>query len=381
MKSRRISRVRLRRARTLQVYWTGADPTFENFLTHSIVSASPVAFRILCFFNDWRHAEDVAAELPEFSPHSVQTAVRQLVANKFLLEENSPAVKQDEKLAKEWAHWLPHGSFHFSTRNITYITPEAGRLAAKGFLRHSAQPSFYKSISGAKRIPLTRPSQPEGEFLRALLGRRTHREFSPQPITRDKISTLLYYTFGVTGYLKAPVYGMLPLTTSPSGGARHPIEAYMVALRVKGLPRGIYHYNTRNHELELVRNGATRARVLKYAEGQTHVGNAAAVLLMTAVFPRTMWKYRSARAYRVVLLDSGHVCQTFCLVASWLGLAPFCTAVFSEKRIEEDLRVDGISESAMYVAGVGMPVESAEASAAQRPLLADKRLKRSVASL
>lgn len=376
MKSRRTNRARLRRARTLQVYWSGAEPTFENFATHSIVSASPVAFRILCFFNEWRHAEDVAEELSEFSPRSVQTAVRQLVASNLLLEENSPAAKRDEKLAKEWAHWLPHGSFHFSTRNITYITPEAGRRAAKGFLRHSAQPSFFKSIAGAKRVPLTPPNPPGGEFLHALLGRRTHREFSPQPISRDAISTLLYYTFGVTGYLKAPVYGMLPLTTSPSGGARHPIEAYLVALRVDGLPRGIYHYNTRRHELELVRNGATSKRVLKYAEGQAHVANAAAVLLMTAVFPRTMWKYRSARAYRVVLLDAGHVCQTFCLVASWLGLAPFCTAVFSEKRIERDLRVDGISESAMYVAGVGMPVTSP-------PRVADaaKVPKRSFASL
>jgi SagB-type dehydrogenase family enzyme len=376
MTSRQPSRARLRRARTLQVYWTGAEPTFENFLTHSIVSANPVAFRILCFFNEWRHAEAVAKELSEFSQRSVQTALRQLVANNLLLEENSPSAKRDEKLAKEWAHWLPHGSFHFSTRNITYITPEAGRLAAKGFLRHSAQPSFYKTIAGAKRIPLTRPDTPQGEFLGALLGRRTHREFSPQSISRYAISTLLYYSFGVTGYLKAPVYGMLPLTTSPSGGARHPIEAYLVALRVKDLPRGIYHYNTRNHELELVRSGATSKRVLKYAEGQAHVANAAAVLLMTAVFPRTMWKYRSARAYRVVLLDAGHVCQTFCLVASWLGLAPFCTAVFSEKRIERDLRVDGVLESAIYVAGVGMPVETPERAAG-----AGKARKRAVASL
>jgi SagB-type dehydrogenase family enzyme len=376
MKSRQTSRALLRRARTLQVYWTGAQPTFENFLTHSIVSANPIAFRILCFFNEWRRADDVVEELPGFSSSSVQAAVRQLVSNQLLLEENSLAAKRDERLAKEWAHWLPHGSFHFSTRNITYITPEAGRLAAKGFLRHSAQPSFYKSIAGSKRIPLTRPQPPAGEFLRALLDRRTHREFSPQPVSCDAISTLLYYTFGVTGYLKAPVYGMLPLTTSPSGGARHPIEAYLVALRVKGLPRGIYHYHTRNHELELVRSGATSKRVLKYAEGQAHVANAAAVLLMTAVFPRTMWKYRSARAYRVVLLDAGHVCQTFCLVASWLGLAPFCTAVFSEKRIEQDLRVDGVSESAMYVAGVGMPAEKP-----QRAGAAGNSRKRSVASL
>ena len=56
---------------------------------------------------------------------------------------------------------------------------------------------------------------------------------------------------------------------------------------------------------------------------------------MTAVFPRTMWKYQHVRAYRVVLLDAGHLCQTFCLVATWLGLAPFCTAALKDTLIEK----------------------------------------------
>jgi SagB-type dehydrogenase family enzyme len=65
---------------------------------------------------------------------------------------------------------------------------------------------------------------------------------------------------------------------------------------------------------------------------------------MTAVFRRTMWKYHHARAYRVVLLDAGHLCQTFCLVATWLGLAPFCTAALKDTLIEKDLGIDGIRE-------------------------------------
>src|SRR5215469_12905210 len=75
---------------------------------------------------------------------------------------------------------------------------------------------------------------------------------------------------------------------------------------------------------------------------------------MTAVFARTMWKYRKARAYRVVLLETGHLCQTFCLTATRLGLAPFSTAALKDSLIEEDLGIDGISESVLYVAGVGV---------------------------
>jgi SagB-type dehydrogenase family enzyme len=83
------------------------------------------------------------------------------------------------------------------------------------------------------------------------------------------------------------------------------------------------------------------------------VADASALFIMTAVFPRTQWKYRFARTYRVVLLETGHLCQTFCLVATWLGLAPFCTAAFQDSLIEKELGLDGIRESVLYLAGVG----------------------------
>ncbi len=74
---------------------------------------------------------------------------------------------------------------------------------------------------------------------------------------------------------------------------------------------------------------------------------------MTAVFARTQWRYRFPRAYRSVLLEAGHACQTFCLVATWLGLAPFCTGRFADSYVERQLRVDGVTESFVYGAAVG----------------------------
>jgi SagB-type dehydrogenase family enzyme len=76
-------------------------------------------------------------------------------------------------------------------------------------------------------------------------------------------------------------------------------------------------------------------------------------MFMTAVFQRNQWKYRDSAAYRTVILDAGHMCQTFCLTATWLGLAPFCTMALADSKVEKDLGLDGISESAIYAAGVG----------------------------
>jgi SagB-type dehydrogenase family enzyme len=77
------------------------------------------------------------------------------------------------------------------------------------------------------------------------------------------------------------------------------------------------------------------------------------------VFARTRWKYDYARAYRAVLIEAGHLCQTFCLTATSLGYAPFCTTAFADSKIEKALGIDGISESALYVTGAGMRPEKA----------------------
>ena len=61
-----------------------------------------------------------------------------------------------------------------------------------------------------------------------------------------------------------------------------------------------------------------------------------------------------ARAYRAALAEAGHVCQTFCLTATWLGLAPFCLMGLADDEIERDLGIDGITESVLYAAGAGV---------------------------
>src|SRR4029077_642896 len=133
------------------------------------------------------------------------------------------------------------------------------------------------------------------------------------------------------------------------------------ALRVKGLRPGLYHYHPGRHHLERISTNATPQKAKLYCAHQSFTRNAAALFLMTAVFERTMWKYDKSRAYRVVLLETGHLCQTFCLVATWLGLAPFCTAALKDTLIEEDLGIDGARESVLYIAGVGLPATSVRA--------------------
>ena len=91
----------------------------------------------------------------------------------------------------------------------------------------------------------------------------------------------------------------------------------------------------------------------KNLAGQWWFARGAFLVVMTAVFSRTQWKYDFPRTYRVVLAEVGHLCQTFCLTATWLRLAPFCTMALRDSKWEEWLGIDGVSESVLYVAGAG----------------------------
>jgi SagB-type dehydrogenase family enzyme len=346
---------RVRRARAVLVAWSERKLVLLNYQTQVSISADPEAVRLLHLLEDWTAPSDLSAFLPEYSPQSIRAGVRELLSNTFLVAEGTREARRDADLESVWSAWLPEAGFHFATKDVEYLPPST-RLFRR-YLAESSQPPLLKSYAKAPRVRLPTKKRADTQFERVLLARKTHREFSRKRVPLEVISRLLHYTWGVTGRIDAPPFGRLFHKTSPSGGARHPGEVYLLAMRVGGLAQGLYHYDGLHHRLERLRTLSAVPKAVAYAAGQDFVGDASALFIMTAVFPRVLWKYRFARSYRVVLLDAGHLCQTFCLVATWLGLAPFCTAAFEDSLIERDLGLDGIRESALYVAGVGTPLE------------------------
>jgi SagB-type dehydrogenase family enzyme len=344
------------------LYWRDGRLFLHDFARRLTVSARPITCGVLDFFGQWRTHQEAVAHFAGYKPSSVRSAVSQLVKHGLLLRKGSPEAVRDSRIAREWSDWLPEGSFHFSTKDVPYLDRSGWSLdRLKAIMPKTPQPKFVKTVRGVAKVQLPPRPSFDSEFFRVLMARKTHPKFADKELKLETVSQLLSLVWGTHGYLYSPRFGKLLHKTSPSGGARHPSEVYLMALRVKGLKPGLYHYHPAHHRLETISTTATREKAWLYCARQHFVRNAAALFLMTAVFPRTMWKYQHARAYRVVLLDAGHLCQTFCLAATWLGLAPFCTAALKDTLIEQDLGIDGISESVLYVAGVGLPVTSARA--------------------
>jgi SagB-type dehydrogenase family enzyme len=329
----------------------------HNYLTDTRVESSPILVSVLAILDRWRSSGEVERLLPWYSSVSVQRTLRQLEAQTLVVEKASEQARRESELAP-WKVWgVEARFFHFVARTAYRGAPPAayGTILDRRLAQESPQPAQIKKYARARQFSLPDlPPLANSEFPQVLLARRTHRRFTTGKMTLEKLSALLRLTWGIAGYLYWPYLGWRPLKTSPSGGARHPGEVYLLALHVVGLPRGIYHYRPDLHRLEFLRRGPTRARVSKLWAGQDWVGDCAALFVMTAVVGRTMWRYRFSRAYRVVLLETGHLCQTFCLVATWLGLAPFSTAALLDEEIEKELGLDGATEPVLYSAGVGI---------------------------
>ena len=351
-----------RRSPCLVCYWEERQLIFENYANLTRVSAAPVTFEILNCFSDWRPATVLAEAFPEASAGSLARALSGLIRLGLIERSGAPRDQRAEKLAA-WKDWSPTASyFHFSTKNShTPVEPEDSVRKLRRRARAQPMPPPLKSYPKAEQIALPAPHT-DGEFPAVLLGRRTWRRFSKTALKLEDLGTLLGLTFGVQSWMDIAGIGRVALKTSPSGGSRHPIEAYVLARRVRGLERGLYHYHAGNHRLELLHQGAPPRKVSSYLNEQWWFDDASAVVLMTAVFARPQWKYPGARAYRIVLIDAGHLCQTFCLVATWLGLAPFCTMALADTKIEADLQIDGVTESIIYTAGVGARLGDADSA-------------------
>jgi SagB-type dehydrogenase family enzyme len=354
--------IALRRTKCLFVYWRDGQLFFHNFAKCSTIAGRPITCEVLNFFDTWRTRQQAITHFARYTQRSLRLALTHLVKHRLLLRKDSPEEIQDTRIAKEWSAWLPEGSFHFLTKDAPYVDRSNWTLdRLKAVVPKTPQPKMLKTLKGAAKLSLPRRVFPDSEFIQVLIARKTHRQFSKEKLPLETVSQLLSLVWGVSGYLYSPRFGKLLRKTSPSGGARHPGEVYLLALRVEGLSPGLYHYHPVHHNLSIISRNATPEKAWLYCARQNFTKNAAALFLMTAMFQRTMWKYHFARAYRVVLLDAGHLCQTFCLVATWLGLAPFCTAALKDTLIERDLGIDGVRESVLYVGGVGLPATSARA--------------------
>ncbi len=168
-----------------------------------------------------------------------------------------------------------------------------------------------------------------------LRSRRSVREYKDKSLTLDEISQLLWAAQGITG-----PFGF---RTAPSAGALYPLEIYVVAGNVNNLPKGVYKYKPESHTLVSVVKGDKRAELCAAGLGQSCIQNGAAVIVIAAVYERTMKKY-GQRGIRYVHIEVGHAAQNIYLQAVSLNLGTVMIGAFDDGKVKKVLHMQDIEQ-------------------------------------
>ncbi len=215
------------------------------------------------------------------------------------------------------------------------------------FRKKPKKPPQYKAYPGSKKIQLPKPEYSGMTVEETLKKRRSIRNYSTKPISKELLSQLLFAAQGITG----KTYDTT-LRTAPSAGALYPFEVYVVVNNVQDLPRGIYHYCVLDHAIELIKAGDFRDQITDAGLKQQMLGDAGVTFILSAIFDRVRHKY-AERGLRYVYMEAGHISQNIYLQAVSLGMGSVCAGAFLDEKVNKLIDVDGRKEAAIYLHAVG----------------------------
>jgi len=195
-----------------------------------------------------------------------------------------------------------------------------------------------------KIVPLPNPRyDSETSVEKAMAMRRSTRTFPQESLSLSDISQILWAAQGITFKTEKlptrwnPKYEWQGgYRTAPSAGALYPMELYLVAANIKGLPQGVYKYIPKNHSLRNVFAGDKRTAIYGAALKQNAIQEAAALIVMAAVYERTSFKY-GARAERYVHMEVGFIGENICLQGAALGIGTVMIGAFQDEELKKVL--------------------------------------------
>jgi SagB-type dehydrogenase family enzyme len=164
----------------------------------------------------------------------------------------------------------------------------------------------------------------------------------------QRLSRFLIDSYGLTAKVLTvsgePVY----LRAAPSAGGLYPAELYVISRGTTLLPAGLYNYQVRTHSLLRFWDDHPWQALQEACFWHPSLTNTQIALVMTTVFQRSAWRYQD-RAYRRVLLDSGHLLGNLELAGSLCDYRPHLIGGFKDESVNQLLYLDTTQEGTIAV--------------------------------
>ena len=187
----------------------------------------------------------------------------------------------------------------------------------------------------------------------ALRNRRSIRSYLETPLSLPDVSQLLWAAYGITKtFENAPPFLRGGLRTAPSAGGLYPLDLYLAAFNVTGLPAGIYWYNSEKHQLVRIIEGDRRKEVSEAAFNQGMFKTAAAAIVYSAVYERNTKKYGQRGRDRYVCMDLGHSAENVYLQAYALKIGTCAVGAFTDLWLKKAVGMTR-AEEPLYIMPLG----------------------------
>jgi SagB-type dehydrogenase family enzyme len=329
-----------RRSPFLFIYWDEEGKfVLYNYNRHTKAIVSKDIIRILEILSNWRSKEQIFVELG-IDRKSLTHVLKLLVTLKLI--DKKPVDSRDLNLIKN-NQW---GAIDLAMqRQRSY----GGRIPIP--LRVGRSPNPLKRVKGISSIKLPIPNNSSNVnqkyFLEVLEKRKTVRSYSKRYMDLTSLSTFLYNAARIKGFIGS---NGIKLTDRPypSGGARYPLEIYVANNKIHGIDKGIHYYDPLKHRLVFLKPRTYHQKefneFLIQIQKPLMKREADVVLIITAVFARTMWKYEKL-GMSLIMSDLGCLYQTLYLVATEMKLAPCPLGKTNESLIADWLDLDWFEES------------------------------------
>jgi hypothetical protein len=173
--------------------------------------------------------------------------------------------------------------------------------------------------------------RPTLEVLAGLAGAR------PATLDLERLSRLLHLSTGVVRIVERRDGRVFWFRSAKSAGGLFPLEVFVAARDVDGLPDGVHWYEPRSHELVQV---------------GPPPGGEATTVVVTGIPWRTGWRY-SERALRHLYWDVGTTLANTLALADYMDLGPRLRTVFPDAAVSRLVGADGVQEFPLAIVSFG----------------------------
>lgn len=279
-----------------------------------------------------------------------------LIVNTELIREDKN-IQKFMKLQNWWTKygWIEAAEYHLSTYDYPFIQSDLdGIKVANNLMKQYSEIELDENRVKRYSKCLKRIRLP---YAKDLTNAIFTKDLDSSILNKDKLVNIISIVFTPTSYIKPSWKGKPLITrTSPSGGARHPTEGYVIVIDVPGVDPGWYHIQIEPPSLVLIsksdRDLADLVKIMPSLITRTPF-TIKAIFVLTSIFERNMFRYREPRTFRTIHMDGGHIAGNIELLASLMNIKSFIQYTCKEEILEKKLKINGLKEGFLLCIAIG----------------------------